>query len=165
MSRKMILVMLTAFVANLFSMNAYAHNHAKTVNSKADGSMAASALISDTWARATFALAKTGAAYFIISNSGDKAILIKSISISPKFAMSAELHHTVMKNDMMQMRELDDGVRIEPEETVEFSPGAKHIMIMGLRGPLIKGKELALTIHFEDGSRAEHLFSILDKRD
>lgn len=139
---------------------ANAHNHK---NDKAFN-MAESVSISESWARATFALAKTGAAYFSVSNSGDKMVVIESVSLSPSFAMMAELHTTVMENDMMQMQELSEGIKIKPGDTVEFSPGGKHIMIMGLEGPLQKGKSIIITLHFEDGSSKEQLFPIVDKR-
>jgi copper(I)-binding protein len=126
--------------------------------------MAESFHISDPWARATFALAKTGAAYFSANNTSDTTVILESVSVTTEIAMTAELHTTVMKDDMMQMQELSEGVQIKSAQAVEFSPGGKHIMIMGLEGPLQKGKSIVITLHFEDGSSIDHVFPILDKR-
>lgn len=141
---------------------ANAHDHKGTKDKPHN--MAESVSISESWARATFALAKTGAAYFSASNTSDSVIVIESVSVAAEIAMTAELHTTVMQNDMMQMQELSEGVKIKSGEAVEFSPGGKHIMIMGLEGPLQKGNSIVITLHFEDGSSTDHVFPILDKR-
>ena len=153
------------FFLLLTAMNvsfANAHEHKDTKDKP--HTMAESVSISDSWARATFALAKTGAAYFSASNTSNSAIVIESVSLAAEIAMTAEFHTTVMKNEMMQMQELSEGVKIKSSETVEFSPGGKHIMIMGLEGPLQKGKSIVITLHFEDGSSKDQLFPIIDKR-
>lgn len=146
----------------IFSAHASAHNHKAKVAS--DNNMAALVDISEPWARATFALAKTGAAYFSVTNIGSTTVLIESVSLKPDIAMVAELHHTVMEDEMMRMQELSEGIKINSGETIEFSPGGKHIMIMGLEGPLQKGASIIITLHFEDGSSKDQLFPILDKR-
>ena len=146
----------------LFSQNTLAHNNSATDENT--NNMAASASISNQWARATFALAKTGAAYFSISNKGESTLVLVSVSVSPNSAMSAEFHHTIIQNDMMQMQELSDGVKIQSGETLDFSPGGKHIMLMGLTGPLTKGEAIVLRLHFDDGSYIEQTFPVLDKR-
>jgi len=141
---------------------ANAHDHKNTQDQPK--TMAESVNISDSWARATFALAKTGAAYFSANNISDSMVTLESVSVATEIAMTAELHTTIMQNDMMQMQELSEGVKIKPGETVEFSPGGEHIMIMGLEGPLQKGNSIVITLHFEDGSSTDQLFPIVDKR-
>jgi copper(I)-binding protein len=146
----------------MHSTLANAHNHSAKVDSP--NSMAMSINVSEPWARATFALAKTGAAYFSVSNMGNTAVVLESVSLQADIAMTAELHHTMMQNDMMHMQELSEGVKINSGESVDFSPGGKHIMIMGLEGPLQKGKSIVITLHFADGSSKGQVFPILDKR-
>lgn len=146
----------------MYSTHANAHNHSTSVDTP--DTMATSIEVSEPWARATFALAKTGAAYFSVSNMGKRAVVIDSVSLKADIAMTAELHHTVMQNDMMHMQELSEGVKINTGESVDFSPGGKHIMIMGLEGPLLQGKSIVITFHFADGSSKDQLFPILDKR-
>ncbi len=126
--------------------------------------MASALQIEEPWARATFALAKTGAAYFTAINTGETPITITSVSVTENVAMMAELHHTVMQDDMMKMQELKDGVKVNVGERLEFSPGGKHIMLMGLKGPLNKDESVTITLHFEDDSQQTVVFAILDKR-
>ena len=118
------------FVLSLASVNSIAEN--QTHQGAGTSTMATSVVISQQWARATFALAKTGAAYFSIENVSDKPLLLSSVSVDSQIAQVAQIHHTIMRNDMMQMQELSDGLKIESGETVEFLPGGKHIMLMGL---------------------------------
>jgi copper(I)-binding protein len=120
--------------------------------------------ISEPWARATFALAKTGAAYFSISNNGKKAIVLTSVSVSSSIAMMSELHHTSMEDGMMRMQELEDGIKVNAGEEVELSPGGMHVMLMGLAGPLNKGESIDIELHFDDGTSLIQVFPILDKR-
>jgi periplasmic copper chaperone A len=48
----------------------------------------------------------------------------------------------------MKMRPLD-GVEVPAGGTAEFSPGADHIMLIGLKAPLKAGDRFALTLRFE----------------
>ena len=148
------------------SHSLFAHDHAGKHDKNSDNknSMATGLLITDAWARATFALAKTGAAYFTASNNTDEDILLSAVSVNSDVAMTAEIHHTVMQEDMMQMQELSDGVLIKAGMSVEFAPGGKHLMLMGLAGPLNKGEFVIIKLEFKDGSHVLHRFPIKDKR-
>lgn len=151
------LVAFSLLISILIIPASYAHNH----NEK---SMADKVEIEGAWARATFALAKTGAAYFNMTNNSAESVHLKSASVSGDVAMMTEIHHTIMKNDMMQMQELEEGVMIDANQTVSFEPGGKHIMLMGLSGPLNKGESVEITFTFADDSSLTHTFNILDKR-
>lgn len=118
--------------------------------------------INGAWARATFALAKTGAAYMSLKNISEKDLLLVSVSVPESVARDAQLHHTIMEDDMMRMQELEAGVRIESGGSVEFMPGGKHIMLMGLTGPLVEGQTVVITFEFEDGSVLAHSFMVKD---
>jgi copper(I)-binding protein len=126
--------------------------------------MAKNVVVSEQWARATFALAKAGAAYMTLQNKGDSQVQLVSASVDKSVAGVVELHHTKMADGMMQMQELSDGVLIAQNETVKFVPGGKHIMLMGLEGPLNAGEELNITLTFADGSQLSQVFPIKDGR-
>ena len=106
--------------------------------------------VTQPWARATFALAKTGALYFTLTNHSDKPITLLSAQVAKTVASKTEIHHTIMQDGMMKMQELAEGVLVGPGETVHFSPGGKHIMLMGLTGPLEDGEKLQLALEFND---------------
>lgn len=86
------------------------------------------------WAGATPAGAKVAGGYAVITNYGDEADRL--ISVSTDVAGMAQIHSMSMENNVMKMAELPDGLEIKPGETVVLKPGAIHIMLMGLKAPL-----------------------------
>ncbi|GAB2678028.1 copper chaperone PCu(A)C [Aliiglaciecola aliphaticivorans] len=87
------------------------------------------------------------AAYFKIHNSSDKDVVL--ISATTDIAEKAELHAHVMENGMMSMQEQEQ-IRIPAGETVTFKPGGLHVMIFGLKKPLVENKEVIITLLSED---------------
>jgi copper(I)-binding protein len=100
-------------------------------------------------ARATFAMAQTGAAYLTLHNTGDKSDRLTAVSVPASVAAMVELHTVEMQNDMMRMRQLENGIALAPNETVTLAPGGFHVMLMGLAGPLEVGTNISMTLHFE----------------
>lgn len=137
---------------------------ARPLVSETTQNMAQNIVVSEQWARATFALAKAGAAYMTLQNTGNTQLQLVSASVDKSVAGVVELHHTKMADGMMQMQELSSGVLIAQNETVKFVPGGKHIMLMGLEGPLNAGEELNITLTFADGSQLSQVFPIKDGR-
>ncbi|MGB3724645.1 MAG: copper chaperone PCu(A)C [Glaciecola sp.] len=126
--------------------------------------MAAHAEVQDPWARATFALAKTGAAYMTLNNVDNQTIVLSKASVSETLASMTQLHTTSMQDGMMRMQELVGGIEIAPQSGLEFTPGGKHIMIMGLTGPLNAGESIDITLTFSDDSIKTVTFPIKDAR-
>lgn len=126
--------------------------------------MADAVIVSDAWARATFALAKSGAGYMYISNESTQTITLTDVKVSEALAADAQLHHTVMQDDMMQMRELSEGLSIDGGQTISFRPGGMHIMIMGLMEPLEPSQTFPLTLIFSDGSEKTAKVLVKDAR-
>ena len=112
-------------------------------------------MVMNGYARATFSLAKTGAVYFTLHNHGDSDKTLTSVSVSGDVANEAQIHTTVMEEDVMKMRELTDGVKIKAGEMVSFEPGGRHVMLMGLTKGLEEGTEIALTLTFADKSELQ----------
>lgn len=98
------------------------------------------------WARATVPSAKNGAVYVEISNEGDMADRL--VAVASPAAERAELHIVLMEDGVAKMRPLD-ALDLAPGETVLLEPGGIHIMLFGLKGPLVEGETLALTLTFE----------------
>ena len=109
-------------------------------------------MVHNATARATFAMATTGAVYLSVMNHGDDRVTLSGVSVSPDIANEAQLHTTVMDGDMMKMRQVTDGIDIPPGDMVEFKPGGYHVMLMGLVNPLNKGNTFGLTLHFANGA-------------
>lgn len=163
---------MTAFISGTYAQNTQTLKETQlTVTSnktmsveQSSMTMADAIVVNDAWARATFALAKTGAAYMFISNPSEQNVHLLSVDVDERTAMFAQLHHTVMNNDMMQMQELSEGLVIEEKQTLSFEPGGKHIMLMGLTGPLEPNQNFTVYLNFADESVKEVVFVVKDAR-
>jgi len=100
--------------------------------------------VTGAWARPGDAVS---AAYMHIANEGDHPLRLTGAHTD---AGMAELHQSVMENDVMRMQRVD-GIDIAPGETVALEPGGYHIMIMNLRRPLAEGDLVPLTLEFSSG--------------
>jgi hypothetical protein len=120
--------------------------------------------VENAWARATFALAKTGAVYLSIDNQSENNLKLLSVSVDSAVASDAQLHETLMDEEMMQMREATDGFAIPSGSTLEFSPGGKHIMLMGLEKPLTTGEQFVLSLRFENNKVMRVPIEVKDAR-
>jgi periplasmic copper chaperone A len=103
--------------------------------------------ISQPWARATPKGAETGAGYLTIKNTGSEPDRLVSATLSN--ATTVELHQMTMDNGVMKMREVADGIQIKPGETVALRPNGYHIMLRGLKEPLVNGQTVAGSLTFE----------------
>lgn len=106
--------------------------------------------VSDGYARATFAMAKTAALYFTMRNESETPVTLTGVSVSTDIANEAQIHTTEMANDMMRMREITEGIIVTPGETVSFAPGGFHVMLLGLENGLSEGNTVVLTLMFEN---------------
>jgi hypothetical protein len=88
----------------------------------------------------------TGAAYFAISNSGNSADRL--LSVSSDIAMNTEMHESAEANGVMSMAPVE-AVTIPAGGQVEFKPGSYHIMLMGFNRELKVGDTVTLTLNFE----------------
>lgn len=127
-------------------------NHHKPEEQHKHASKQTDVMVMNGYARATFALAKTGAVYFTLHNQSKHDKTLISVSVPQDIASEAQIHTTVMQEDVMKMRELTEGVKVEAGEMVAFEPGGRHIMLMGLTKGLEEGSEVVLTLTFSDAS-------------
>jgi periplasmic copper chaperone A len=101
--------------------------------------------VSDAWSGALPSTATVGAAYMkIASTTADELI-----SAETPIADRVEFHTTQNENGMMQMRELH-ALRVEPTAMLAFAPGANHMMLLGLKQPLVAGASFPMTLHFKN---------------
>lgn len=101
----------------------------------------------NVWARATPPAAKNGAAYMVLTNDTAKADRL--IDAASDVAERVEIHTHLMENNVMRMRRID-GVDVEPGTPVVFQPGGLHIMLIGLKQPLVAGTSFELTLVYRD---------------
>ena len=97
------------------------------------------------WARASAGNAKNGAAFLTLTGKGPPDRLT---GVSSPVAASAELHETLDDKGIMKMRPVT-AIALVPGQTVKLAPGARHVMLMGLKAPLKQGDTFPLTLTFE----------------
>jgi copper(I)-binding protein len=102
--------------------------------------------VTDAWARATPPGAPVAAVYLVIDNAGGKADRL--LSVSSDRAERSEVHTIVHDGDLVKMRRADP-LPIGAGERVVFEPGGTHVMLMGLKSPLLEGESLALVMNFD----------------
>ena len=104
-------------------------------------------VISQAWSRATPGGAKTGGGFLTIENKGSAPDRL--VAVSGDFAGKIEVHEMAVKNGVMTMRPLENGLTIEPGKTVTLAPGGYHLMMLDLKAPLKQGDKLPVTLQFE----------------
>lgn len=103
--------------------------------------------IEDAYARSSGPSAKTGAAFFVIKNTGhDEDRLIGATSDVAKLV---ELHTHIEADGIMKMRKDEDGFEVPAMGTHALERGADHVMLMGLNGPMLQGETFDVTLTFE----------------
>ena len=100
--------------------------------------------IEHPWSRATAAGASVGAGFMVIRNSGKADTLLGA---SSPVAERVEIHSSSMDGGMMKMRQLER-VELPSGETVRLEPGTLHLMLVGLKQPLVEGSKVPLTLRF-----------------
>jgi copper(I)-binding protein len=103
--------------------------------------------VSNAWARATKSGQENGAAYMVIKG-GTTADRLVSAKAPTRVAMATELHRSVMgAGDMMTMKRVK-AIPVPAGGTVTLKPGGYHVMLMGLKKPLVTGTTFRLALTF-----------------
>jgi len=112
-----------------------ANPDAKPGLSLSDGSLAMPAVMGNP-----------AAAYFTVTNGGDKPASIAAVSIDA--AESAEMHET-SGGSMAPLKSLE----IKGGESIKFAAGGKHVMAFGIKPDLSPGSTVEMTLTFSDGDK------------
>jgi copper(I)-binding protein len=106
----------------------------------------------NAWVRATPPNAKVAGAFVSIENTGTSADRL--ISASTDAAGSVEIHEMSMQGDIMQMRQLTEGLAIPAKQSVTLKPGGLHLMLIAPKQAIAEGRKVRITLLFEKaGSR------------
>jgi periplasmic copper chaperone A len=104
-------------------------------------------VITQAWTRATPNGAKIGGGFLTIENKGSTPDRL--IGGSTDAASKIEVHEMAMKDGVMTMRPLDNGLTIDPGKTVKLAPGGYHLMMFDLKDQLKQGDTVPVTLKFE----------------
>ena len=108
--------------------------------------LAAGLTVTNAWSRSTPPVAKVGVVYFTLTNDTGKSDRLLKLSTS--VAEKVEVHRTEVQDGIARMREVVV-LHVDAGQTLEFKPGGMHVMLMGLRKPLVAGTAYELDLLFE----------------
>lgn len=104
--------------------------------------------IVDPYARSSGMMAKAGAAFFMIENTGDEADRL--IDATSDISKITELHtHKDMGDGIMKMVHVPEGFEIPAHGEHALARGGDHVMFMGLLKPMQQGDTVHVTLTFE----------------
>lgn len=97
------------------------------------------------WARATAPGQETGGVFLTIRNSGDVEDRLTGGSTPASEAV--EIHSMTMDGNVMRMRR-QPHLTIPARSDLRLAPGGTHLMLLGLRSPLVVGSRFPLNLEF-----------------
>lgn len=110
------------------------------------------------WIRATPPNAQVAGGFVEINNQGDDDRLL---SISSTLSSKVEIHEMLMQGDVMQMRQLKDGLQIPGKEITSLKPGDMHLMFIKPKQALVVGQKITATLNFAKAGKREVVFTVL----
>jgi len=109
---------------------------------------AAEIAVTDAYARVSTMMAKSGAAFMVIENTGAEDDRL--VAATSDVAVRVELHtHKADANGNMQMLEVKEGFAIPAGGSHALARGGDHVMFMGLNRSLAHGDVVTVTLTFE----------------
>jgi hypothetical protein len=108
--------------------------------------MAAGMKLERAWARSSPPGAKVAAVYLRVDNTGGNSDRL--LTIASDASASAEVHRTTVVEGVARMRPVSM-LTIGANEVVAFEPGGLHIMLFGLKRPLVAGQSFTVELGFE----------------
>ncbi len=112
--------------------------------------------VKSAWARAS--VGRNGAAYITLDNKSKSSYSL--IGCVTDIAERVELHTHLMDGTILRMRRVDS-VEIPPGGTISMVPGGLHIMLIGLKEKLRKGRTFSLTLKFVNSDEIDISVQIL----
>jgi len=107
--------------------------------------------LSQFWARASIGMAPNSGAYGQISTAADDRLIAAETPV----AAVTEIHEHRHANGVMQMREIPGGLLLTAGSTVTMAPGGYHLMLIGLKSPLVEGSNIPIKLTFEKAGTIE----------
>lgn len=143
----------TPAVAVSAATETHDHGHAGHGAAEPEEATVGDLTLSEAFTRATLPNAPTAGGYVTIANGGSDDDRL--VSASSPVAGEVQIHEMSVIDDVMQMRELEEGIAIPAGETVALSPGGLHLMFIGLSEGFAEGETVPVTLTFEHAGDVE----------
>jgi hypothetical protein len=121
---------------------------------------AAPPIVTDAWIRATPPGAVTAAAYLTIASAGAGDRLVSAASPA---AGTVEIHTTVTQAGSQHMTSAAELV-VPAGGSVRLEPGGQHLMLIGLKAPMVPGTTVALSLRFAEAGTVAIDVPVIDAR-
>ena len=119
-------------------------------------------VLSDFWIKKVTANNNITAGYIKIENKNEKNERL--ISVVSDFSKRIEIHDMYIKNNVMIMKHLEQGVLIKSKSQLDFKPGSLHIMFIDLTKSLKKTKLQKVKFNFKNAGSIVVNMPIMDER-
>ena len=96
--------------------------------------------------------------YFEIENLNE--FNDKLLSISGEISENIQIHNTKVKDGVMKMYKIDQGVNIKKNTELKFQPGGYHLMIMKLKKKILN-KNYILSLNFKKSGKINVKFKAI----
>ena len=77
------------------------------------------------------------------------------VTVSSPDANIVQIHQSRIESGMMMMGELREGLPLPAGQTVALEPGGNHLMLMGVKEPLVAGDTVTLALTFASSAPLE----------
>lgn len=114
--------------------------------------------ITNAWVRATPPKAPVAGAFLEIRNNGKNADRLRSVSTDA--AKRVEIHEMRMHGEVMQMRQITEGLPIPAGQRVVFNPGSYHLMLIAPSKAIVEGQRILMTLNFEKAGDRQMTFIV-----
>ena len=118
-------------------------------------------VLSDFWIKKVIANNNVTLGYIKIQNKTEKNERL--ISVEADFSKRTELHDMSIKNDIMIMKNIEEGVLIKSKSQLNLKPGSFHIMFIDLTKSLKKTTNQKVKFNFENAGPIVIHMPIMDK--
>jgi copper(I)-binding protein len=109
----------------------------------------ADVVATEAWTRATVPGTNVAAAYFVLTNQGEKERALLRIA-SPLCDM-VRIHISSVDNQGVSRMWPVGKLELQPGEVVRFVPNGLHVMLDGITGPFKVGDKVPLKLQFDGG--------------
>jgi copper(I)-binding protein len=140
-------------------LHASAHEGIVHESCPADQTFTAGGLeISGAFTRATLPAAKVAGGYLTVENRG--TIPDRLLGGTSEAVESVQVHQMKIEGDVMKMGRAEGGLEIPAGEAVTLAPGGYHLMMIGLRNPLVEGECVEVTLQFEQAGEVPVMLNV-----
>ncbi len=112
----------------------------------------------NAWVRATPPNARVAGAFVTIENTSTNPDRL--LSASTDVAKEVEIHEMKMDGEVMQMRQLSDGLAVPAKQTISLKPGGYHLMLIAPKRPFSEGQKITITLIFEKAGKRTLQFMV-----